>query len=64
MLLAGYYYGPLSIEQLKKYKITGETLVCVEGTNNWKKIKDSPELLREVTEIKLPNKKGGCPSCG
>ena len=44
--------GPFSIDELKAFKITGETIVWHDGLDGWKKAKEIEEL--KAILIKLP----------
>ncbi len=56
-----YYYldgktqnGPFAIEQLLDKKLTNETLIWVEGMDNWQKLKDIPELIQIIRPKAVP----------
>lgn len=46
--------GPFTIEELKSKGLTSETLVWFDGIENWKKIKDLPELVNIINIKKVP----------
>lgn len=56
-----YYYlieniqnGPCTIEELKTKGLTSETLIWFDGIDNWKKIKEVPELHEKLKTKKVP----------
>ena len=46
--------GPFTIEELKKLGVTNDTLCWFEGTENWKKINEVPELKELLIESLSP----------
>lgn len=46
--------GPFIIEQLSDKGLTNETLVWTEGMENWKKLKDIPELVQTLKPKSVP----------
>lgn len=46
--------GPFTIDELKTKNLTFETLVWSEGMENWKKIKDIPELFGQLNPKPSP----------
>lgn len=47
-------HGPFTIEELKHKGLTSETLVWFDGIENWKKVKDLPELVNLINIKKVP----------
>ncbi len=49
-------YGPMAIKELKsswtEHRVNAETYVWCEGLDNWKKIKDLPELVACLNSAK------------
>jgi hypothetical protein len=45
--------GPLTIEEIVKKNLSDETFIWTEGMDNWKKLKDIPELLNKFN-FKIP----------
>ncbi len=48
-------FGPLTLEELKKHKITADTKVWFEGMAQWMQAKDIPELSG-IIKLKVPPK--------
>jgi hypothetical protein len=46
--------GPFSIEELKTQNLTSETLMWVEGMENWEKLKDLPDLIQQLKPKSTP----------
>lgn len=47
-------HGPFTIEELKTKGLTNDTLVWFDGIENWKKLKDIPELCENIQIKKMP----------
>lgn len=47
-------YGPFTVEQLFDKKLTSETLIWIEGMENWQKLKDIPDLAEMISPKSVP----------
>jgi len=59
--MKNYYYltgktqnGPFTLEEIKAKHLKSETLVWSDGLENWKKLKDFPELFESLNIEKVP----------
>ena len=46
--------GPFTVEQLADKGLTSESLIWTEGMENWKKLKDIPELIQALKPKSVP----------
>lgn len=47
-------FGPLTLEELQNSEITGETLIWAEGMDEWKKIREIPNLMEKLKLRRTP----------